>query len=236
MAVTRHGSTIGYFIPARGDRGDLDGAALTEEAGKMDAMLERVKFGGKFGGACGGVRAPGVEEAGMRHWGRDRLLVLDASIILRAVLGTRVRTLIERYAIEVAMCTPAICVSEVQAYLASLRGPDEEAAANLIRALLDLVSPMSEGLYLEFEEAAKARCGLRAEQDWPVVALALALNADIWTESAELVETGLAVWTTETVEVFLNDDPRSINEVSLEYCGAWKSLKELIVGARRGSL
>ncbi len=38
VAPLRHGSTIGYFIPARAD---LDRASLKEAAAKMDALLKR---------------------------------------------------------------------------------------------------------------------------------------------------------------------------------------------------
>jgi antitoxin (DNA-binding transcriptional repressor) of toxin-antitoxin stability system len=44
VAVTRHGQTVGYFIPARAERADLDRAALTEAAAKMDGMLKRAGF------------------------------------------------------------------------------------------------------------------------------------------------------------------------------------------------
>jgi hypothetical protein len=39
---------------------------------------------------------------------KARALVLDANIMLRAVLGTRIRGLIERYANEVALFTPTV--------------------------------------------------------------------------------------------------------------------------------
>jgi antitoxin (DNA-binding transcriptional repressor) of toxin-antitoxin stability system len=45
VAVTRHGQTVGYFIPARAARVDLDRAALKEAATKMDGMLRRAGFG-----------------------------------------------------------------------------------------------------------------------------------------------------------------------------------------------
>jgi len=44
VVVTRHGATVGYFIPARAGHPDLDRAALKEAAIKMDAMLERANF------------------------------------------------------------------------------------------------------------------------------------------------------------------------------------------------
>jgi len=44
IAVTRHGQTVGYFIPARAARADLDRAALKEAAAKMEGMLQRAGF------------------------------------------------------------------------------------------------------------------------------------------------------------------------------------------------
>ncbi len=41
VAVTRHGETIGYFIPARAGRADLDRAALKAAASKLGQLLER---------------------------------------------------------------------------------------------------------------------------------------------------------------------------------------------------
>jgi prevent-host-death family protein len=45
IAVTRHGHTVGYFIPARAARVDLDRATLREAATKMDGLLKRAGFG-----------------------------------------------------------------------------------------------------------------------------------------------------------------------------------------------
>ena len=44
VTVTRHGATIGYFIPVRAARRDLDRAALKEAAIRMDAMLKDAHF------------------------------------------------------------------------------------------------------------------------------------------------------------------------------------------------
>jgi prevent-host-death family protein len=44
VAVTRHGATIGYFIPARAARADLDRASLKEAAAKMDELLKLEGF------------------------------------------------------------------------------------------------------------------------------------------------------------------------------------------------
>ncbi len=48
----------------------------------------------------------------------DRCLVLDANIIVRAVLGNRVRELIERYCTEVQLLAPATAFfAEVEEHL-----------------------------------------------------------------------------------------------------------------------
>jgi PIN domain len=49
-----------------------------------------------------------------------RALVLDANILLRLALGTRVRGLIERYSDQVALLTPQSCVLEAREYLPHL--------------------------------------------------------------------------------------------------------------------
>lgn len=39
VAITRHGDTIGYFIPARRKRSEAERVALKEAAARLDALL-----------------------------------------------------------------------------------------------------------------------------------------------------------------------------------------------------
>ncbi len=39
VAITRHGDTVGYFIPARRKRSEAERAALKEAAARLDALL-----------------------------------------------------------------------------------------------------------------------------------------------------------------------------------------------------
>ena len=39
LAITRHGDTVGYFIPARRKRTDEERTALKEAAARLDALL-----------------------------------------------------------------------------------------------------------------------------------------------------------------------------------------------------
>jgi predicted nucleic acid-binding protein len=43
----------------------------------------------------------------------------------------------------------------------------------------------------------------RDESDWPVLAIALALGCAIWSEDQDFFGTGVAVWTTSRIEIFL---------------------------------
>jgi PHD/YefM family antitoxin component YafN of YafNO toxin-antitoxin module len=40
LAITRHGDTIGYFLPARRKRSDADKAALKEAAARWQEILD----------------------------------------------------------------------------------------------------------------------------------------------------------------------------------------------------
>ncbi len=40
VAITRHGDTVGYFIPARRKRSDADKDALKEAAGRWQEILD----------------------------------------------------------------------------------------------------------------------------------------------------------------------------------------------------
>jgi predicted nucleic acid-binding protein len=136
----------------------------------------------------------------------DRRLVLDANILVRAVLGTRVRGLIERYAGPVDLLVPESAIAEVQEHLptnlAKRRLPLEPAAEVLDR-LGPFLQELPESLYAAQKESALARLSGSDVEDWPVLACALALECSIWTEDRDFFGTGVATWTSDRVEIFL---------------------------------
>ena len=87
------------------------------------------------------------------------------------------------------------------------RNLDPEVGAELSRLCLDAVEAnvviFDEAIYSALEEEARAR-SLRDTGDWPVVATALALSADIWTNDNDFLGTGIATWTTESLQVWLD--------------------------------
>ena len=138
-----------------------------------------------------------------------RALVLDANIVLRAVLGRRARTLIERYGERITMLTPASCLAEVNDYLPALcrkRAWDLAPSQGLLQALLGTIQTVELSLLGDFEAEARQRIATRDPDDWPVVALALAIDSPVWTEDADFFGAGVATWTTDTVELYLKSD------------------------------
>ena len=135
-----------------------------------------------------------------------RGLVLDANILIRAVLGRRVRSLLETHEDSIAFYTPDVCFEDARKYLSGVlasRGVDPQAGLMLLQQILLLVQPVDGSLYLDFEQLARERITARDVDDWPVVATALMLQIPVWTEDQDFFGSGLATWTTDRVELYL---------------------------------
>ena len=133
-------------------------------------------------------------------------LVIDANILIRAVLGKRVREVIETYCEAVTFFVPEAAYCEAEEHLSGLaikRGGDPEKAQRFLRSLRELVEPIGSDVYGEFEAEARERLGQRDPDDWPILASALALGCPIWTEDTDFFGCGVATWTSKSVRMFL---------------------------------
>lgn len=134
----------------------------------------------------------------------NRALVVDANILVRAVLGTRVRQVIETYAGSVSFFVPETAYSEAEEHLTTLvvrRGGHPEKALALLRSLGGLVDLIGAEVYGAFEMEARERLGPRDPEDWPILASALALGCPIWTEDTDFFGCGVATWTSNRVQM-----------------------------------
>ena len=140
------------------------------------------------------------------------MLVLDANILIRAVLGRRVRQLLEVYAPHgIRFYAPDVAYADAERYLPALlakRGKSDADLSATLQYLQSLVEPVDSEIYGLHQEDARERLRGRDEEDWPVLAAALALNCAIWTEDTDFFGTGAAVWTTGRVEIFLKAQRR----------------------------
>jgi predicted nucleic acid-binding protein len=138
-----------------------------------------------------------------------RAIVLDASILVRAVLGSRVSQLIVDHIDSVSFMAPDVAFDEVREHLPAIllrRGQSTqaaEAALGKLEAIARLVVPMPAESYQAMQARASARIGARDPDDWPVLACALAAGCPIWTEDTDFFGAGVATWTTATIKQFL---------------------------------
>jgi predicted nucleic acid-binding protein len=138
----------------------------------------------------------------------SRALVVDANILVRAVLGKCVRELIEAYAGDASFFVQEVAYAEAEENLAALvikRGGDPEKALALLRSLGQLMELIGSEVYSEFEAEARERLGQRDPEDWPMLAAALALGCPIWTEDTDFFGCGVATWTSDRVRMFLRE-------------------------------
>jgi predicted nucleic acid-binding protein len=137
---------------------------------------------------------------------QHKRLVLDANILIRAVLGKRVRQLIADSSQDVAFYVAEANYDEAEHYLAELapaRGITEAVWQAALESLMNAVQLVGQSELTLMEQEARARIALRDDRDWPAVAAALLLACPVWTEDQDFFGAGVATWTTATVEIYL---------------------------------
>lgn len=142
------------------------------------------------------------------------MIVLDANILIRAALGVRVRGLIEAYGRQgIHFVVPEAAFPEVEKHLPSLlakRGRSAEDLSKSLTYLHENVQIVGADVYSPYEMEARKRLRNRDENDWPILAAALALECGIWTEDTDFFGTGIATWTTSRVEILIKQQLQSL--------------------------
>lgn len=140
-----------------------------------------------------------------------RTLVIDANVLLRAVLGHRVIDLMQRFAASVTLLAPETAFEEAHRHMAEVlakrgAGPGAvQPALDKLHALRAFVRPMAIAEYESMMGQALARIGQRDSDDWPVLACALAADCPIWTQDRDFFGVGVATWTTALIEIYLSE-------------------------------
>ena len=136
-------------------------------------------------------------------------IALDANILIRAALGKRVSQLFEAYRPHVDFYTPDICLIEAKKHVPTILAKHShskaEEALNTLHFLEreGIVQPIPLASYGIFEHEAKERIASRDPDDWSLVAVSLVLSCPIWTEDKDFFGTGIAVWNTANIEIYL---------------------------------
>ena len=138
-------------------------------------------------------------------------LVVDASVLVSELLRARGRERLtdERLELFLAEHTLSEVRHEVPKRVAAFvrqHGLDPEAGRIFVERCLDAVDAnvtiVPEVAYQPLEEEARWRC-VRDPRDWPIVAVALSLDAAVRTEDGDFLGTGVATWSTRTLDRLL---------------------------------
>lgn len=140
-------------------------------------------------------------------------IVLDANILIRAVLGRRVKKIITEHAEHAEFFAPELAYAESERHLPEILAKHDRAdqidqALAYLGGLQAVVLPVPEEVYESVRAAALSRIESRAPDDWPVLAAALVIECPIWTEDRDFFGTGVPTWTTDRVELYLSADGR----------------------------
>jgi hypothetical protein len=101
------------------------------------------------------------------------MIVLDANILIRAVLGKRVRQLLETYAVHgIRFYAPEVAYTDAEKYLPALlakRGKSNSDVSATLAYLQSLIEPIGEEAYVSLKQTRGSVCGAgtrRTGQAW----------------------------------------------------------------------
>ena len=126
--------------------------------------------------------------------------------MIRAVLGERIRNLLMQNHEEVDFFVPDICLLDTRKYIPQIfekRKIPNESALELLEKFKAMLNVVDQEIYQQYSNEAKERMKARDLDDWPIVATALVLDCPIWTEDKDFFGSGMSVWTTDRIHLFL---------------------------------
>lgn len=134
-------------------------------------------------------------------------LIVDANILVGELLRDRGRVLVAEPRLELFIASTAWNETRHELrkraqLFAERRGLQPSALQELLTLAVEAaerqVTVVGEDEYSTQEVEARRRIP-RDPDDWPTVAMALTLEADIWTSDGDFLGCGVATWTTETL-------------------------------------
>jgi predicted nucleic acid-binding protein len=148
---------------------------------------------------------------------KNKRLVVDANILIGAVLGKRTLEVMEQLA-EVNLFTPETSCNDAVEHLTRIlrkRGEGSrftetkigdmiQTALERLESLQSIIKTLNKTEYEHMRERAIKRLPGDPE-DWDLVALALTLDAPIWTVDKDFIGSGVATWTTQTVQLYAEE-------------------------------
>jgi predicted nucleic acid-binding protein len=126
-------------------------------------------------------------------------LIVDANILLGAVLGKSLPLLAEIATRDSALLVPARMMVEARTVVADQERTKIPGAFDRLLRAEAMVTILEPAHYEHHEGRARDRLYGEGQKDWPLLAAALALDAPIWSNDKHLWGTGVAVWLTRNI-------------------------------------
>jgi predicted nucleic acid-binding protein len=134
-------------------------------------------------------------------------VVADANVLLAALIGGRAAQVLRHPRAPACFASQDVYdeIAEHLPHLAARRGLD----LPLLKSALVLlpVAWLQSDQYAAYETEARRRVADRDPDDWPTVALAIALKLPVWSQDKDFVSFGLPVYTTGQILDLLRDKP-----------------------------
>lgn len=129
------------------------------------------------------------------------MLVIDTNILARCSVGNAMSRLLTLSARGVAVSTTDENKRELWGVLTGKLGVPEDLAAAETALLTMELRVISWDEYAHLEQHARRRLRQGGEKDWPALAAALALDAQIWSDDTDFFGVGVPVWSTPNVHL-----------------------------------
>jgi predicted nucleic acid-binding protein len=126
-------------------------------------------------------------------------LIVDANVMVGAALGRSMPLFLDLLERGVEVLAPVPMLREAKARIDRDAKLVEGEADGRLAELLDVVISLPLEEFAAHEQAARDRLEPHSQSDWPLLAAAMALEADIWTRDRDLFGTGVALWATRNV-------------------------------------
>src|SRR5258706_5311027 len=108
-------------------------------------------------------------------------LVLDANIMLSALLGRGFPMLVQMVEQGIHLFAPDPQLAEVRKTLAEHPKTSEDWVSAQLARLETVIIPLPQEFFVAHEARARSRLGERGQPDWPVVAASFETAAAIWS-------------------------------------------------------
>jgi predicted nucleic acid-binding protein len=126
-------------------------------------------------------------------------LILDANIMVSALVGKSFPLLLSLFEKGVLLLAPAQQLAETRKTLTEKFDVSENWVDSQMEQLNAVVMPLHPALFDKHEAVARSRLHQRGQPDWPVLAASMETASAVWSHDKDFFGSGAAVWSTSVL-------------------------------------